>query len=165
MNGWSWLMLHNFLNLNNQQLASVCSRPGTSSSQLRFTAWLQLGISKPSTSSSHLSLLYSSGRVPCAKHRRGLTLACTTQETPGPMHPVYNYGPHHHIEVPPPCPCTADPLRRAEISGQWSEPVLAADWPEKIPPIDLPTETKAQLQKKRVLSLHEGCTLSTQLGR
>ena len=38
-------------------------RPRTSSSQPRFTAWLHLGISKPSTSSSHLRLLYSSGRV------------------------------------------------------------------------------------------------------
>ena len=38
-------------------------RPGTSISQPRFTAWLHLGISKPSTSSSHLRLLYSSGRV------------------------------------------------------------------------------------------------------
>ena len=42
-------------------------RLGTSSSQPRFTVWLHLGISKPSTSSTHLRLLYSSGRVPQAK--------------------------------------------------------------------------------------------------
>ena len=36
--------------------------PGTSRGQPRFTAWLHLGISKLSTSSSHLRLLYSSGR-------------------------------------------------------------------------------------------------------
>ena len=42
-------------------------RAGTSSSQPRFTAWLPLGISKPTTSSSHLRLLYSSGRVALGK--------------------------------------------------------------------------------------------------
>ena len=35
-----------------------------------------------------------------------------------------------HIGAPPPFPCTADPPQRAEIGGQWSQPVLAADWPE-----------------------------------
>ena len=44
---------------NKQQLASVSLRPGMSSSQPRFTTWLHLRISKPSTSSSHLRLLYS----------------------------------------------------------------------------------------------------------
>ena len=39
------------------------SRPGNSSDQPRFTAWLCLGISKPSTRCNHLRLLYSSGRV------------------------------------------------------------------------------------------------------
>ena len=39
----------------------------------------------------------------------------------------------------------ADPSQRAEVGGQWSQPVLAADWPGKIPPIDVPTATKAQL--------------------
>ena len=38
-------------------------RPSTSSSQPRFTPWLPLRISKPSTSSSHLRLLYSSCKV------------------------------------------------------------------------------------------------------
>ena len=68
-------------------------RPSSSSGPLRFTAWLHLGISKPSTSSSHLRLLYSSGRVPQAKYRWGLTLACTTWEPPGPVHPVDSYRP------------------------------------------------------------------------
>ena len=93
MNGWSWLMLHNFLNLLKQATASLSElpalylllsgpRPGTSCSQTNFTAWLHLGISKPSTNSSHLRLLYSSGRMPQAKHKWGLTLSCTTWGNP-----------------------------------------------------------------------------------
>ena len=77
-------MFHNFLNPLKQQplslspqapylLLSGC-RPGTSSSQPRFTAWLHLGISKPSTSSSHLRLLYSSGRVTPGKTQEGADL-------------------------------------------------------------------------------------------
>ena len=42
----------------------------------------------------------------------------------------------------------ADPPQRAEVGGQWSQPALAADWPGEIPPIDLPTTTKAQLQEE-----------------
>ena len=44
------------------------------SSQCRFTVWLRLGISKPSTSSSHLRLLYSSGRVAPGKTQVGADL-------------------------------------------------------------------------------------------
>ena len=51
-----------------------------------------------------------------------------------------------------------------DIGGQWSQPVLAADLNGKIPPIDLPTGTKAQLQEEGVLIPHEGCTSNTQLG-
>ena len=32
-----------------------------------------------------------------------------------------------HIRVPPAWPM--DPPWKAEIDGQWSQPVLAADWP------------------------------------
>ena len=42
-------------------------RPGIGSRQARFTVWLCLGISKPSTSSSHLILLYSLGTVALGK--------------------------------------------------------------------------------------------------
>ena len=68
-----------------------------------------------------------------------------------------------HIGAAPPCPCTADLPGRAEVGGQCSHPVLATDWPELIPHIDLPTATKAQLQEG-VLSPHEGHALSTQVG-
>ena len=39
-------------------------RPSTSSSQPIFIAWICLGISKPSTSSNHLRLLYSGSMAP-----------------------------------------------------------------------------------------------------
>ena len=85
INGWSWLMLHIFLNPVKQATASIRepqplyvllsgSRPTTSSSQPRFTAWLHLRIPKPSTSSSHLSFLYNSGRVALAKTKVGADL-------------------------------------------------------------------------------------------
>ena len=80
------------------------------------------------------------------------------RETPEPAHPQTTAT--DHIEVPPPCSCSADPLWRAEVGDQWSQPILAADWP----PIDLPTASKAQLQEEGVLTPHERHTLSTQLG-
>ena len=72
---------------------------------------------------------------PWEENSLGLILAGTTQETP------------EHVGAPPPCPCIADPPQRAEVDGQWSQTVLAADWPGEIPPIDLPTAIKAQLQR------------------
>ena len=33
-----------------------------------------------------------------------------------------------HLGASPPCPCTADPPQRAEVDGQWLQPLLAADW-------------------------------------
>ena len=52
----------------------MSSRSGTSGSQPRFAAWLHLGNSKLSTSSSHLRLLYSSGRVALGKTQVGADL-------------------------------------------------------------------------------------------
>ena len=46
-------------------------RSWTNSSQPRFTAWLCLGTSKPSTSSSHLRLAYNSGRVAPGRTQAG----------------------------------------------------------------------------------------------
>ena len=88
--------------------------PCTSSSQPRFTAWLCLGISKPSTRSSHLRLPYSSGRMAPGKHRQGLTLACTTRK---PQALNTQWTATDHSGAPPPCPCTANPQRRVVVSG------------------------------------------------
>ena len=63
---------------------------------------------------------------PQGKHRWGLTLACTTWETPGPL---TQGTATDHNEAPLPFTCTADPPQRAEVGGKWSEPILAADWP------------------------------------
>ena len=51
-----------------------------------------------------------------------------------------------------------------EVGGLRSQPGFAADWPGQIPPNDLPTSIKDQLQEKGVLSPHGGRTSSTQLG-
>ena len=74
MNGWSWLMLYNFLNPLKQATSGLSHKPGTSSSQPRYTAWLHLGIARPNTSSSHLTLFYSSGRVALGKTQVGADL-------------------------------------------------------------------------------------------
>ena len=98
-----WLLKHKFLNLfNKQQLLSVNPRPGTSSSQLRFTAWLRLGISKPRTSSSHLRLLCSSGKVAPGKTQVGADLVLYHPGNPrgskpsGQLHTTSE----HHCPVP-----------------------------------------------------------------
>ena len=52
----------------------MSSRLGTSSSQISFTAWLRLGTSKPSTSSSLLRLLHSSRRAALDKTQVGADL-------------------------------------------------------------------------------------------
>ena len=92
-------MLHNFLKSPKQATPSLSEPQAQHYQQPRFTAWLHLGISMPSTSSSHLRLLCSSGRVPQANTLR-LTSAHTTWETPEPVHLVDSLRPHpseyHH---------------------------------------------------------------------
>ena len=97
---WSWLMLHNFLNpLKQATTVPVSPRPSTSSSQPRFTPWLHLGISKPSTSSSHLRLIYSSGRVALGEAQMGDELVLHHTGNPRA------YAPRgQHVRVPPSCP-------------------------------------------------------------
>ena len=68
-------------------------RLSTGSSQRRFTAWLCLAISKNSTSSSHLRVLHSSGRVALGRTQCGLILNYITQETTEPVHTVNSYTP------------------------------------------------------------------------
>ena len=46
-------------------------RPSTSRNHPRFNTWIHQGISKPSTNSCHLRLLYSSGRVAPGKTQVG----------------------------------------------------------------------------------------------
>ena len=68
-------------------------RPGTSNSQPRSTVWLHLGISKPSTSSSHLRLLYRSCGVAPDRKQVGTDTGLNHLETLEPAHPVDSYRP------------------------------------------------------------------------
>ena len=66
---------------------------------------------------------------------------------------------HHH-----PVPVQLLILHRGQrlvVSGHSQSLQLTGLY---IPPIDLPTATKAQLQEEGVLSPHKGCTSSTQVG-
>ena len=146
----------------NKQATAGLNEPQTQNWQPRFTVWLHLEISNPSKSMSHLRLLYSSGRVALGKtqvgayvglHHLGIPMASTPSGLPT-----------DHVRPPFPCPCTADPPWRAGVGGKCSQPILAADCPGQIPPIYLPTATKAQLHEEGVLSPHEGFTSSTQNG-
>ena len=47
----------------------------------------------------------------------------------GKPRPAYQWTATDRIVAPPPCSCTADPPLRVEVGGQWSQPILAADWP------------------------------------
>ena len=110
MNGWSWLMPHNFLNpLNKQQLASASPqplyhllsgpRPSIRSSQAKFTAWLGLGISKTSTSNSHLRFLYTSFRVAPDRIQVGVVLVLHHPGNPracSPSGQLQTTLEHHH---------------------------------------------------------------------
>ena len=136
MNGWSWLILHNFLNPLKQQLTSVSLqplhllpnglRPSTSSNQPRFIAWLHLGSSKTSTSSCHLRLLYSSYRVALGRIQMKADLGL---HHPGNLRAFTPSGrlqttlEHHH---PVPAQLTVHRWQSLVVS-QWSQPVLAAD--------------------------------------
>ena len=123
MNGWSWCMLHNFL------AVAGFSDPqpvGTSSSPPRLTGRTHLCISKPSTNSSHLRLLYSSGMVAQSKTQVGTDLGLHHLGNPR----ATQWTATDHIRTPSPRPSTADPPQRAEVGGKWSQPILAADWLE-----------------------------------
>ena len=155
----------NCLNPLKQATSCLSERPAnTSSIQLRFTAWLSLGISEPSASCSHLRLLYNSGRVALSKTQVGADLGLHHLGNPRASTPsgqLQTTPEHHH---PAPVQLVLPGAWSAEGGGQWSQPIFAVDRPGKIPPIDLPTATKSQLQEEGVHSPHEGCTLSAQLG-
>ena len=75
-----------------------------SSSQPKFTAWLHLGISKLSTSSSHLRLLYSSGRVAPGRTQVGADLSLHHPGNPRACTPSGQLQtmPEHHHPAPAP---------------------------------------------------------------
>ena len=120
-------MLHNTLNPLKQAIASVSSqppyivlwdqRPGTSSYQPKLTSWLLLGISKPSTSSSHLGLLYSSGRMALGKTQVGVEFGLHHPENTRPCAPseqLQTTSEHHY---PAPAKLIRHGRRRLVVSG------------------------------------------------
>ena len=92
-------MIHNLEILSNkEQLTSVSlqplylllsvSRHGTSNNQSGFIVWLCLGIftqvaAIPDCFIAHVGWAQT-------RHRWGMTLVCTIQDTTKPMHPVYS---------------------------------------------------------------------------
>ena len=63
-------------------------RPGSSSSQPRFTAWLHMGTTKPSTSSSHLRCFIAQAGWLQAKTQAGADLGDIAWTTTECAHPV-----------------------------------------------------------------------------
>ena len=164
MNGWSRLTLHNFLNPFKQATAGTSEplalylllsspSPGTSKSQPRFTAWLCLGISKISTSSSHLRLLYSSGRMAWGRTQAGADLGAASPRKSQNL--LTQWTTTDHMGAPPSCPhlFTADPPQ-----GQR---VVVSDHSQSLQLIglgkSLPLISQQQLKlnyKRRVYSDH-----------
>ena len=108
-----------------------------SGSQTRFTAWLHLGISKPHTSSHHLRLLYSSGRVAPGKTQVGADLGLHHPGNPranAPSGQLQSTSEHHH-----PVPVQLLILHRGQrlvVSGhsqslKLTDPVNSSHWSAK----------------------------------
>ena len=137
-------------------------RPGTSSSQLWITVWLCLGISEPSTSSSHLTLLYSScwvvpGRTQVVAdpdlHHQGNIRVCT------PSGQLQTTSEHHH-----PAPAQ---LTFIEGGSWWSvvnSKSLKLTSLAKSLPLTCQQQTRLNY-KRKVYSAHmEGVPLAPSLG-
>ena len=92
-------------------------RPIIGSSQPRFTAWLLLGISEPSTGISHLRLLYSSGRVAPDQTQLGEDLGLHYPGNPRvsvPSGQLQTTSKHHH---PAPAQLILHRGQRLVVSG------------------------------------------------
>ena len=134
-------------------------RPGTSSSQPRFTSWLHLGISNSSTSSNHCRLFHSSGRVALGKTQVVADLGLQHPGNPRASTHSGQLSTMLEQHYPVPAQLILHGGWRLVVSGHSHFLQLTV----YVPPIYLPTATKAQLQEvsvPRVLSLDDkgGCT-------
>ena len=100
---------------------------------------------------SDLLLLYNSRRVAPGKTQVGGDLGMHPPRKPLGL--CTQWTATDHIKAPPPCPCTSNPPQRAEIGGQWSQPVPAADWHGSIPPMTCQQQPRLNY-KRRVGSAH-----------
>ena len=133
-----------------QQVASVSPRPGASSSQSRSTAWPHLRISKPSTSSSHLRLLYSLGRVAPGKNTGGADLGLYHLGNPRACTPsgqLQTTLEHHHSA---PAQLILHGGQRLVVSGH-SQSLQLTDLSKCLPLI---CQQQPRLNYKRVYSTH-----------
>ena len=136
-------------------------RPGTSSSQPRFTGCLHPGTSKPNTSSSQLRLLYSSGRVVPGKtqvraefglRHPGNTRACT------PSGQLQTMLEHHH---PAPTQLILHGGQKLVVSGH-SQSLPLSGLGKSLPLI---CQQQPRLNyKRRGYSAHMKASSNTQLG-
>ena len=106
-------MLHNFPNpLKQAQLASRTPGPAVAAASLVS----QLGFAWESPSPAQVAAIsdcfIAQAGQPWAEHRWGMTLACTSRETPGPHN---QWTAIDHVRAPPPCPCKADPPQRVDV--------------------------------------------------
>ena len=127
-----------------------------SSSQIRFTAWLHLQISKPSISSSHLKLLYRSGRVAPGKTQVGADLDLHHLGNPSGQ---LQTTPEHH---PAPAQVILHRGHRLVVSGH-SQSLQVTGLGESLPLICL--QQPRLNYKRRVYSVHtEGALRVLSLG-
>ena len=126
-------------------------RPGISSSQPRFTAWLHLGIPKPRTCSSHLRLLYSLCRVAPGRPQAGTDLGLHHLGNPrasAPSGQLQTMSERHH---PAPAQLTLHGGQRFEVSGH-SQSLQLTGLGKSLP---LTCQQQARLNyKRRVYSAH-----------
>ena len=136
-------------------------RLSTGSSQLRFTAWLCLGISSPAQVAAISGCFIAQSGWPWAKHRWGLILAWPTQENPGASPPsgkLQTMSEHLH---PAPTQLILHGGWRLVVSGH-SQCLQLTSLGKSYP---LTYQQQSRLNyKRRLPSAHEACTLSTQLG-
>ena len=160
-------MLHNFLNPLKQAIASLSNpqllnlllcgpRPGTSSNQPRITAWLLPGISKPSTSSSHLRLLYNSCSMALGITQVGAELGLYHLGKPRaciPSGQIQTMSEHHY---PAPTQLILHRRQRLMVSGH-SQLLKLAGLGKSLP---LTCQEQTRLSyKRRVYSAHKKSTL------
>ena len=155
-------MLHNFLNPFSQATPSLrkpvapvplakWSRLSTSRSQPTFTAWLPLGISRP-PSSSHIRLLYFSGRVALGRTKVGADLGFHHPGNPracAPSGQLQTISEHHH---PAPAQLIFHRGQRLVVSGHSQSLKLTGLY--KSLPLTCQQQSRLNYERTVVYSAH-----------